>query len=571
MSPLRMGARRVAPVSVEDVRGRGAALAEALDAGSRELDPALCARARQVVARVGERTSIAGAHTVVALAGATGSGKSSLFNDLVGADVAAVGARRPTTSTPTAAVWGAEPASELLDWLAVGARHHLGAREEPEGLSLDGLVLLDLPDFDSRLLEHRVEADRVLGLVDVFVWVTDPQKYADARLHHDYLAALTGHDVVTVVVLNQADRLTPDGLAACRADLQRLLQADGLDAGEVLVTSARDGSGVVDLQHRISVVVAGRAAAVTRLEGDLRSVAGKLRAEVADTEPRLDERVDADLVDALSRAAGLPVVLAAVERDYRREAWSRTGWPFTRWVRALQPDPLRRLRLRTDRGGDRRGSDRGGDRAAQDAITAADVRAVLGRSSLPPATPAARSSVELATRDLGDRAGAALPQRWADSVAAAATPPGDDLGDALDRAVMRTPLRARNPWWWAAVNAVQWLLALSAVLGLAWLAALAVMAWLRLPPLDTPRVGILPLPTLMLLGGLVLGIALSAVARPLARVGARRRRALVARRLRESVWGVAQELIIAPVQAVLDRHRTTRDRLDAAAGPSRRA
>ena len=305
------------------------------------------------MARVGERTSIAGGHTVVALAGATGSGKSSLFNDLVGADVAAVGARRPTTSTPTAAVWGAEPASELLDWLAVGARHHLGAREEPEGLSLDGLVLLDLPDFDSRLLEHRVEADRVLGLVDVFVWVTDPQKYADARLHHDYLAALTGHDVVTVVVLNQADRLTPDGLAACRADLQRLLQADGLDAGEVLVTSARDGSGVVDLQHRISVVVAGRAAAVHRLEGDLRSVAGQLRAEVADTEPRLDERVDADLVDALSRAAGLPVVLAAVERDYRREAWSRTGWPFTRWVRALQPDPLRRLRLRTDRGGGR--------------------------------------------------------------------------------------------------------------------------------------------------------------------------------------------------------------------------
>ena len=562
MSPLKMGTRRVEPVSVDDVRGRGTALAEALDAGSHELDPALCARARQVVARVGERTSIAGAHTVVALAGATGSGKSSLFNDLVGADVAAVGARRPTTSTPTAAVWGAEPASELLDWLAVGARHHVAARQEPEGLALDGLVLLDLPDFDSRQVEHRVEADRVLGLVDVFVWVTDPQKYADARLHHDYLAALTGHDVVTVVVLNQADRLTPDGLAACRADLQRLLQADGLEAGEVLVTSARDGSGVVDLQHRISVVVAGRAAAVHRLEGDLRSVAGQLRADVADTEPRLSERVDADLVDALSRAAGLPVVLAAVERDYRREAWSRTGWPFTRWVRALQPDPLRRLRLRTDRAG---------DRAAQEAITAADVRAVLGRSSLPPATPAARSSVELATRDLGDRAGAALPQRWADSVAAAATPPGDDLGDALDRAVMRTPLRARNPWWWAAVNAVQWVLALSAVLGLAWLAALAVMAWLRLPELDTPRVGILPLPTLMLLGGVVLGIALSAVARPLARVGARRRRALVARRLRESVWGVAQELIIAPVQAVLDRHRTTRERLDAAAGSRRRA
>ena len=87
-------------------------------------------------------------------------------------------------------MWGPDPASALLDWLAVGARHHVDARTEPEGLGLDGLVLLDLPDFDSRQVEHRVEADRVLGLVDVFVWVTDPQKYADARLHRDYLTAL---------------------------------------------------------------------------------------------------------------------------------------------------------------------------------------------------------------------------------------------------------------------------------------------------------------------------------------------------------------------------------------------
>ena len=114
----------------------------------------------------------------------------------------------------------------------------------------------------------------MLGLVDVFVWVTDPQKYADARLHRDYLTALAGHDAVTLVVLNQADRLTPEAVAACRKDLGRLLRADGLDVGEVLVTSARDGSGVVDLQHRVSVAVAGRTAAVQRLDGDVRSVAG---------------------------------------------------------------------------------------------------------------------------------------------------------------------------------------------------------------------------------------------------------------------------------------------------------
>ena len=67
----------------------------------------------------------------------------------------------------------------------------------------------------------------------------------------------------------------------------------------------------------------------------------------------------------------------------------------------------------------------------------------------------------------------------------------------------------------------------------------------------------------MLLGGLVLGLLLSAVSRPLARLGARRRRAVIARRLRDSVGAVARELIVAPVQAVLDRHRATRERLDA--------
>jgi hypothetical protein len=51
----------------------------------------------------------------------------------------------------------------------------------------------------------------------------------------------------------------------------------------------------------------------------------------------------------------------------------------------------------------------------------------------------------------------------------------------------------------------------------------------------------------------------------LARIGARRRRRVIARRLRDSVAVVARELIVAPVQSVLDRHRTTRERLDTAA------
>ena len=569
MSPVMMGSKQVKGITAEELAGRSQALTGALEEGNGQLDAEQRAAGHEVVEKVRARTALRGGHTVVALAGATGSGKSSLFNLLVGADVAPVGARRPTTSRPTAAVWGGESATELLDWLSVGQRHHVegvsrradgadtaGARRDAVPGNLDGLVLLDLPDFDSRVVEHRREAERILALVDVFVWVTDPQKYADARLHDDYLRALTTHNTVTVVVLNQTDPLERDQVKQVRADLVRLAELDGMRGLQVLTTSARTGAGLDDLRLRLAAAVAGQNSARHRLAADIRAVSGRLRSDVADTEPALASSADDELVDALSRAAGIPTVVSAVERDYRQEALSRTGWPFTRWVRALRPDPLKRLRL--DKGGPKDGT------TALPGITAADVRGALGRSSLPPATPAARAAVELATRRVGDRAAEGLPGPWADAVADAATPPGPDLGDALDQAVMRTPLRARDPLWWTVLGWVQTVLALLAVVGLVWLVVLGVVGWLQLPEIGTPRVGPLPVPFLLLAGGLLLGWLLAVLSRSFARTGARRRAALIRDRLRASVAGVASERIVAPVREVLRRHAATREHLDRA-------
>lgn len=563
MSPLKMGSKQVKAVSAEELSSRSGALEQALEAGGAQLDPTAVESARAVVDKIGERISKSGNHTVVALAGATGSGKSSLFNALVGSDVAVVGARRPTTSRPVAAVWGEEDATELLDWLSVAQRHHVAPRATDSTnatpWTLDGLVLLDLPDFDSRVVAHRVESERVLELVDVFVWVTDPQKYADARLHDDYLRVLATHDAVTVVVLNQADRLDRDATGQIRSDLSRLAAADGIPGVQVITTSATSGVGVDDLRMRLATAVAAQNAAQHRLLADVSASAGVLRGGVAPTEPTLAETVDAELVDALARAAGIPTVVAAVERDYRNQAWGRTGWPFTRWVRALRPDPMKRLRLNTR------------DAVEEKlAVTAGDVRTVLGRSSLPPPTPAARSAVELATRRVGDQAAEGLPSRWAEAVADAATPPGPELADALDQAVVGTSLRMRPPLWWRLFGAAQLVLALVAVLGFLWLAVLVVMGWLALPEIDTPRLGPLPYPLLMLVGGLLLGLGLAALARALGRRGARRRGRQIRRRLTEQVAAVAGERIVGPVRAVLARHRLTRESLDLAEQVSRR-
>ncbi|MGE5828468.1 MAG: GTPase, partial [Micromonosporaceae bacterium] len=127
------------------------------------------AAARAVIDRAGERLALSRAHTVVALAGATGSGKSSLFNTLVGEDLSPVSVRRPTTGDAHACVWGPDRAHELLDWLGIGHRH--GRDDSGADEALAGLVLVDLPDFDSVATQHRVEADRLLALADLIIWV----------------------------------------------------------------------------------------------------------------------------------------------------------------------------------------------------------------------------------------------------------------------------------------------------------------------------------------------------------------------------------------------------------------
>ncbi|MEI2731583.1 MAG: GTPase [Dermatophilaceae bacterium] len=584
MSPIRMGSRVAATVTAAALSQQAQALAAAVESGGAQLPAAAVARASRLVDKVGERTSIAGSHTVVALAGATGSGKSSLFNALVGAPVAQVGARRPTTSMPTAAVWGDEPATVLLDWLGVPARHTVdssGATDRsttllgvsgPAGTTgttgpadagpadagpadglgrLEGLVLLDLPDFDSRATEHRAEAQRVLELVDVFVWVTDPQKYADALLHEDYLRALAGHEGVTLVVLNQSDRLDGAAVESCRSDLVRLLSLDGMPHGQVLVTSARTGAGLGELRQRLANAVAGANASRHRLSADIVAVAGDLRSAVADSEADLAGGADADLVEALSRSAGVSVVLDAVEQDYRRAAAAQGGWLFTRWARSLRPDPLSRLRL---------------NRAVvpMDGVGEPQVRAVLGRSSIPPPSPSARSAVSLATHRLAERASAGLPHAWADAVADAASPAEADLGDELDRAVVQTPLRGRDPAWWRGFAAVQWIAGLATIGGFLWLTTLAVLGWLQIHDVPTPTLGPVPWPLVLLVGGIGVGWAATGVFRLLARPAARRRRAKVARRLREAVAAVASTQAVEPVVAVLTRHRLTREHLDQA-------
>ncbi len=526
-------------------------LDEALAALEGRADPAELAAAQAVTARAGERLRLSGEHTVVALAGATGSGKSSLFNALVGGEVSPVGVRRPTTSRAHACVWGAENAAPLVQWLGVPRKQttwpHGGTDEHRHvgQQDLDGLVLLDLPDHDSTAADHRLEVDRLVRMVDLLVWVVDPQKYADAALHERYLRPLSGHDAVTVVVLNQVDTLSPDAVNQCVADLRRLIDDDGLRRAVLLTTSARTGAGLDGLVAVLAEAVRGRRARNDRLVADVEAAAAVLSDGVgANTRDEVGAAERAQLVEALAGAAGVSVIGSAVEQSWNLQAAGRMGWPPTRWLRRMRPDPLRRLHLRP--------SDRG------------EVRSMV-RSSVPEPTPVQQAQVQTAVRRVSGSVADDLPRPWRDAVRRAAGGSSADLRDALDASVVGADLGAdRRPAWWRLGGLLQWLLVVAALVGASWLLLLAFGAYLRLPDPPTPDVGGIAVPTLLLVGGVVLGWLLSAVGRAMARTGARLRRRRAESRLRDSIGAVAQRLVIGPVEAELARHATAVRGLDRA-------
>ena len=514
---------------------RLAALAEAAELADGRLEPGAVTAARAVVARAGRRLGLGVEDTVVALAGPTGAGKSSLFNAVAGTELVTAGRRRPTTATATAAVWG-DGAGPLLDWLEVPRRHRVA------GDGLGGLVLLDLPDFDSVEAAHRVEVDRVLELADLVVWVLDPQKYADASVHEHYLRPLAGYRDTMLVVLNQADLLGRDGVAAARDDLGRLLREDGLDGVPVLTASATTGDGVDRLRDALAKRVAAREAAVARLRADVDGAAGGLAAG-CDGKARGVARADrARLLAALEEAAGVPAVVRAVERAHRRRGSLATGWPLVRWARRLRPDPLKRLHL----------SDR--PDAAQ-------------RTSLPGATGVQRAEVSAAGRALAAGAADGLSDPWPSLVRSAATAAEDELPERLDRAVAGTELPARTPRWWAVFSLLQRALVLAAAAGALWLVALAGLGYLQLEDaIPTPDVEGFPLPTVLLLGGLLAGLVLAALTRYANGIGARRRGRRAGKALRSRVEDVAETGILAPVREEL----AARERLCAALAEARR-
>ena len=275
-------------------------------------------------------------------------------------------------------------------------------------------------------------------MVDLLVWVVDPQKYADASLHEGYLQPLAGHAAAMLVVLNQVDLLAGQGDRA-REDLRRVLGGYGLGDVPVLarVRSDRRGHGATARRRSRIASATGRPRWHAWRPTWKPSPSHSARPRAKGAPPGIGRREREQLVAALADAAGLPGVVRAVERAHRHRGALAAGVPWTAWLRRLRPDPLRRLGI---------------GREPQE----------QARTSLPPASPVQRAQVDSALRTIAVQAATGLPDPWPALARRAATANESELADRLDQAVAGADLRmAAGPRWWHAARWLQRALAAS--------------------------------------------------------------------------------------------------------------
>jgi len=593
--------------------------------GSEGFSQELLTEAETLLRRSGERMRMSASHTVVALAGGTGSGKSSLFNALAGANFSPAGVTRPTTKHSHACVWGMEGAAPLLDWLGVQRRHRYArasALDEGEAL-LTGMLLLDLPDHDSVVTGSAALVDRLVKLTDMLVWVLDPLKYADASVHRRYLVPLAGHAAVTTVVLNQVDTLSPDQAADCASDLRRLLDTEGLSETQVLVTSATTGAGLNELRRVLAGAVAARRAASDRITADIDAMLERFAVYAGDSVPGW-----------LPPVAPVPLLLPAPSEPASTQVPARPPWeqadddehavngragaadwrPWQTTATSARPSSSARPPWE-----DATQDGNGTGKPAQDpaiyvpagpagTLTAAFAKAAGAKAvtetlngvrenraasyiGWPPARLAARlrgqapthkllasdpgqagqaqrSDIDNAINVFANDVGGSLPEPWSRTVRAAARSRADEAQSALGTAVAQgLPPRDKVTTWWRLVALAQWLLVALTLTGLIWIVLILAFGEsnsAHKSPSLINDVSLAPWLGVMVVAFLLLGWLISSWCQNMVVLAADREREQAVRDILARIAAVANDLVVAPVGRELSDYERFRTELAAA-------
>ena len=177
----------------------------------------------------------------IGLLGGTGVGKSTLMNALAGSVIASASHRRPHTNHALVYrhVGAITPSSLFSTDLPMREITH-------EAENIKQILLCDLPDFDSLMGDHRQYVIRFLEHLDVLIWVTSPEKYADGRFY-EFLQMVPKAEQNFYFVLNKADlffqskslEIGYEQLASVISRFQEHIKGNGIHVPLIFAISAQ--------------------------------------------------------------------------------------------------------------------------------------------------------------------------------------------------------------------------------------------------------------------------------------------------------------------------------------------
>ena len=260
-----------------------------------------------------------GSPVLVALVGSTGAGKSTLVNSIVGVQVSMTGIRRPTTNSPVLAChpddvnWFAEnvflPTVPRVrqEGLARSGRDGLLVLAANEGMP-KGVALLDTPDIDSVVAEHRDFAHQFLDASDLWLFMTSASRYADAAVW-DLLQHARDRGAALGIVLSRVNEASAAELVDHFA---AMLEANGLSRNQrflILETVLTEGKLPPEASGPIRQWLTEAAQSDRRV-----AVLSQTMSGVLDTFPT---RVPALAAQVEAQAALRDELIAAVAAAYR--------------------------------------------------------------------------------------------------------------------------------------------------------------------------------------------------------------------------------------------------------------
>lgn len=273
-------------------------------------------------------------------------GKSTLINALAGGDVVDRGVDYGEGTFAPAAYLSPRDEAALAARFAglqdLGVRYVASAPD-----AMRGLVLVDLPDFDSLFTDHLAAVRRIAGVLDGIIWVTTPKKVGDVRAIDEVERILKARANFAYVVnkmdwlIAQSDQPPQVEMARAAEALRRQVTCCDTDDGRArsFLVSARYRSA----GEMLAAIASSRAVDVARLNGAMTQAVEELLGSFAALRARLTTAPTDEVAEANKRANlafQLQTQAERLRRHYQPEAL------LARLERALDEETLSELAAR---------------------------------------------------------------------------------------------------------------------------------------------------------------------------------------------------------------------------------